>query len=82
MDAKNLLRGGKPVVCLAHRSAFDREAGYLHLAKAAGSGGTAVPQISIEIAPDTAAALEAAVAQQSAAAQQTAAAGDTEEHDG
>lgn len=44
-----LLRGGAPIVCLAPRNAFQREAD--HLAALAGSGGPA-PHISIRIVPD------------------------------
>ena len=51
MTTKNgdLLRGGTPIVCIAHRSAFRQEADYL--AAMAGSGGPA-PRISIKIVPD------------------------------
>ena len=53
MDAQKLLRGGKPVLCLAARNAFKQEADFLD--RAAGSSRGAVPRISIEIVPDTAA---------------------------
>ena len=54
MAARDLLRGGTPVVCLAHRSAFQQEADHL-LALSAGDAARPVPRISIEIVPDTAA---------------------------
>ena len=76
MDAKDLLRGGEPVVCIATRIAYHQEAEYLARIRAARRPRSAAPRISIEIAPATAAALEAA------AGQQTAAARDTEKHDG
>ena len=50
--ARDLLRGGTPVVCLAHRSAFQQEADHL-LALTAGDAARPVPRISIEIIPDT-----------------------------
>ena len=52
MAARDLLRGGTPVVCLAHRSAFQQEADHL-LALSAGDAARPVPRISIEIVPDT-----------------------------
>ena len=55
MDARNLLHGGAPVVCLAFHHAFKQEADYLSRIKPAGSSRGAVPHISIEIIPDTAA---------------------------
>ena len=45
----DLLRGGTPIVCLAHRSAFRQEAD--HLAGLARSSQPA-PRISIRIVPD------------------------------
>ena len=45
----DLLRGGTPIVCLAHRGAFRQEADCL--AALAGSGQPA-PRISIRIVPD------------------------------
>ena len=56
MDAKDLLRGGEPVVCIATRIAFHQEAEYLARIRADRSPRSAVPRISIEIVPDTAAA--------------------------
>ena len=44
-----ILRGGAPIVSLAPRNAFQREAD--HLAALAGAGGPA-PRISIRIVPD------------------------------
>ena len=55
MDAQKLLRGGKPVVCLAARNAFKQEADHHRRIQPAGSSRGAVPRISIEIVPDTAA---------------------------
>ena len=51
MTTKNgdLLRGGTPIVCLAHRSAFRQEADCL--AALAGSGQPA-PRINIRIVPN------------------------------
>lgn len=51
MTTKNgdLLRGGTPIVCIAHRGAFRQEAD--HLAALADTGGPA-PRISIRIVPD------------------------------
>lgn len=45
----DLLRGGAPIVCLAHRNAFQQEAD--RLAALADPGGPA-PRISIRIVPD------------------------------
>ena len=53
MDGRNLLRGGKPVICLASRNAYKQEADYLGRIEPAGSPPGAVPRISIEIVPDT-----------------------------
>lgn len=52
MEARDLLRGGTPVVCLAHRNAFQQEADHL-LALSVGHAARPVPRISIEIVPDT-----------------------------
>ena len=51
MEAGDLLRGGTPVVCLAHRSAFQQEADHLQ-ALSAGDASRPVPRISIEIVPE------------------------------
>ena len=55
MDARKLLHGEAPVVCLAFHYAFKQEADYLSRIRPAASSGGAVPHISIEIIPDTAA---------------------------
>ena len=52
MGVRDLLRDGTPVVCLAHRSAFQQEADHLP-ALTAGDAVRPVPRISIEIVPDT-----------------------------
>ena len=54
MDARNLLQGGAPIVCLAFYQSFKQEADYLSRIESAGSSRGAVPRISIEIVPDTA----------------------------
>ena len=54
MEARNLLQGGAPVVCLAFYQAFKQEADYLSRIKPAGRPRGAVPHISVEIVPDTA----------------------------
>ena len=51
MKAGDLLRGGTPIVCLAHRSAFQQEADHLQ-ALSAGDAARPVPRISIEIVPE------------------------------
>ena len=74
MDARDLLHGGAPVVCLAFHHAFRQEADYLSRIKPAGSSRGAVPRISIEIVPD-AAAIPGAAAKPAVARAE-------EEHDG
>ncbi len=54
MNERNLLRGGAPIVSLAHRAAFQQEADTL-LALSADHSGAPVPHITIRISPDPAA---------------------------
>ena len=51
MKERNIVRGGRPIVCLASRLAFQQEADILSALSADRSGGP-VPRISIEIVPD------------------------------
>ena len=54
MKERKIVRGGRPIVCLASRVAFEQEADTLSALAADRSGGP-VPRISIKIVPDPAA---------------------------
>lgn len=52
-DVRNLLRDGRPIVCLASRRVFEQEADYLRVLS--GADPRPVPRISVKIVQDAAA---------------------------